>query len=209
MYHNDILVRMNNIIGISLYLLVVINPISKIVILSSLAKEKSYRDIRILAVKSTIYAMIILTLFTIAGNVVLNRIFHIELYSLKVAGGIILFSIGFNALIKGLFFEITKDEDLTAIALVPLASPMIAGPGSITASLSFSIEYGMIFTLVAIGIALIANCIFMLSIRVVYKLLNQYHFTGALIRITGLIVATLAVQMIFDGVKLWIETLHP
>lgn len=196
---------MNHLLEISIYLLVVINPVSKIAILASLAEKNGYREVRILAVKSTLYAMIILSLFTVGGTFIFEQIFHIQLYSIKVAGGIILFSIGFTALSRGLFFEIKEDDDITAIALVPLASPMIAGPGSITASLSFSVEYGIIVTLAGVAAALIANCLCMISIRMVYGLLHRYHFTGALIRITGLIVAALAVQMIFDGIKLWLQ----
>jgi multiple antibiotic resistance protein len=198
---------MDHLFEIALYLLVVINPVSKIVILSAFAEKASFREVRTMALESSLYAAIILSLFAVGGNFVLNKIFHIELYSLKVAGGIILFAIGFNALIKGLFFEVRQEDDLTTIALVPLASPMIAGPGSITASLSFSVEYGLVITLAAVAIALAANCIFMLSIRFVYSFLHKYHFTGALIRITGLIVATLAVQMVFDGIRLWHSSL--
>jgi multiple antibiotic resistance protein len=199
---------MNHLLEISLYLIVVINPVSKVAILASFAEKNDYRDVVMLAVKSTVYALIILALFTVGGTFIFERIFHIQLYSLKVAGGVILFSIGFTALSRGLFFEAKEDDDLTAIALVPLASPMIAGPGSITASLSFSVEYGIVVTLAAVSLALAANCLCMLSIRSIYGLLHRYHFTGALIRITGLIVAALAVQMIFDGVKLWMASVH-
>jgi len=59
----------------------------------------------------------------------------------------------------------------------------------------------IIGTLIAVGI----NLLFMLSIRFIYRFLQKSHVTGALIRITGLIVATLAVQMIGDGIALWLK----
>jgi len=120
---------MEHLLEIALYLTVVINPVSKIFILSAFSDHATPRDLRRLSVESSVYAALILVVFAAAGNIVLYKFFRIDLYSLKVAGGIILFTIGYTALTKGLFFEIKKDEELRDIAIVPLASPMIAGPG--------------------------------------------------------------------------------
>jgi multiple antibiotic resistance protein len=88
-------------------------------------------------------------------------------------------------------------KDITA---VPIAIPMIAGPATITAAVTFPANYGYTITVVSILFALLINLIFMLYARTIGNLLNKYNLMNPLIRIFGLIVATIGVQMILNGV---------
>lgn len=193
---------------LSLYLLALINPISKVFFLSSVVKGRAqFKKTAELAVRASVIAIIILLLFAVAGNLILTRIFHVEIYAFKILGGIVLFTMGYRALSKGAFFETDESTKLLDLAIIPLASPLIAGPATITGVISFSAEHGIITTSVAMLIAVAVNCIIMLGSGIISRLLTYYHLIGAFIRITGLIVSVMAVQMICDGVSTWYHTI--
>ncbi len=187
----------------SLYFLALINPASKIFLLSSIQPPLSGKKLLTLSFQSTIVAFIILLLVTVVGNLVLRHVFHVEIYSLKVAGGIILFIIGLQAVRNGRFYESSLHGSLSDLSVVPLGAPLIAGPGTIAAAISYRAASGIELTIIAISIALIVNFILMAGSIWIAKILDRFHVIGPLIRITGLIVAAVAVQMILSGIGEW------
>jgi multiple antibiotic resistance protein len=190
----------------SLYFLALINPASKVLILSSVEPAYSRKQLFNISAKSTFIALVILLLLAVAGYFVLKKIFHVEIYSLQVAGGIILFLIGLTAVRKGHFYEqdISGGED---ISIVPLAAPLIAGPGTITAAISFSSTAGIEMTVLSLIVAVMANFVIMLMSLWLGKILKRLHLIGPLIRITGLVVAAVAVQMVLTGLAQWVAPL--
>jgi multiple antibiotic resistance protein len=140
----------------------------------------------------------------------LEKVFKIDLYSLKVAGGVVLFIIGYTAMRKGVFYQNDNDEKTEIveddISIVPLAAPLIAGPGTITAAISFSAEFGLASTLTALGLAVFINFLLMLCSLWINRIFEKLYITGPIIRITGLIVAAVAVQMIFNGTAEWLTS---
>lgn len=185
----------------ALAMLALMNPISKMFIITTLPSDSDPHQIRHIAVKSSIIALFILLSFTLVGHFLLGTIFHVQIYAFKIAGGTVLLLRGFLALNKGLFFEHEKRTGLEEISIVPLASPMIAGPATITASVSFPARYGHSATITAIFVSVLITLGVMLSARLIGTVLIRYNLMGALIRITGLIVATIGVQMLCDGVS--------
>jgi len=173
-----------DLIQYTLYLLVLMNPISKIFILSVLAEQFSHDAMRKLIVKSTLFAWGILLVLGVGGNLVLDKIFHVQLYSLKTAAGIILFFVGYHALSKGVFFEVDEKQKPDDISLVPLASPMIAGPATITAAISLNTEHGYGLTFACVSLAIFINLFIMLLYRCVTSFMARYQIMGALVRIT-------------------------
>ena len=187
----------------SLYLLAMINPISKICILSVFSSDVERREMRHVVVTSTAVALGILLVVMLAGDFILREVFRVELYSLRVAGGAVLFWVGFKALTKGVFFEVGAQERFRDLSIVPLASPMIAGPATIAASLSLAAEAGLAAAVAAMAIAVGVNMLLMLASRRIGAALTRYNVMGALIRITGLIVTAIAVQMALKGLAEW------
>jgi len=191
----------------TLAFIALINPISKIFLISTLRENSTEAEIRRIVIKSSVVAAVILLTFIFLGNFLLAKFFHIQIYSFKIAGGVVLFMRGLDALNKGLFFEFNHKQKLEDMSIVPLASPMIAGPATITAAASFPAKYGMTVTSVSIILAVLINLfIMMLSPFITAHLIKQ-NIMGALIRITGLIVATIGIQMMLDGLREFIITL--
>lgn len=190
-----------------LALLALINPVSKIFVVSTLPGKLKDNEVNRIFIKASFVAACILLLFALVGNSLLTVVFHVTLYSFQMVGGIVLFLGGLKALNKGLFFEIEAKQKLEDMSIVPLASPMIAGPATITAAVSFPANYGMLTTLLSILVAVLLNLLVMFYARVISAYLKKYNFMGALIRITGLIVATIGVQMFLDGMGVYIHSL--
>jgi len=187
--------------------IVLINPVHKILVINSLQNQFSDTDLKYLSIKSSITAMIILIMFLFLGQLIFNYVFHIELYAFKITCGIVLMFNGLSGLQKGMFLQIDKNLKLQDVSAVPIAMPMIAGPATITAAVTFPSHYGKIITIIAILLALGLNLLIMLYAKIIGRVLIKYNFMNALIRITGLIVATIGLQMIFDGITNFIGTL--
>lgn len=187
----------------SLYLLALINPVSKIAVLSSLPVAQDRRQLSPVVYKSTFTAIVILVGAMSFGNFLLQSVFHVQLHALRVSGGAVLFWVGFNALRHGVFFEQDKEGEVVDLALVPLACPMIAGPATIAASITLVAKDGLPGPAASVLIALAVNGVFMLYVQPIAAALKRLNFLGAIIRITGLIVMTMGTQMVFDGLAQW------
>ena len=187
----------------SLYLLALINPVSKISILAAFPPDEERGVFGRVIGESSLAAAGILLVAMAAGDFILRTIFHVDLYSLRVAGGSVLFWIGFNALRKGVFYERDTHEHFADIAVVPLACPMIAGPGTITACLGLTSQNGLARAVAPMLLALGINTILMFFARPISVALDRWNILGAVIRFTGLIVMTIGTQMVLDGLRQW------
>jgi multiple antibiotic resistance protein len=180
-------------------LLALINPIQKIFVINSLQGQLNDKELRYISIKSSLTAFIILMIFLFLGNVIFSYIFRIQLYSFRVMCGFVLVYSGWVALQKGVLIDIGKDVRIQDIASVPIAIPMIAGPGTITATVTFPAQYGSLVTVLAVFAALGVNLIVMLYAKNIGKALIKLNLMSAFVRIIGLIIATIGIQMIFDG----------
>ena len=84
---------------------------------------------------------------------------------------------------------------------------MIAGPATITAVIALNINIGFIETAISTLLALTVNLVLMLYSISIGKILVRFNILGALVRITGLIVITIAIQMILQGISVWIKNI--
>ncbi len=198
---NDML---KDILIATLYFVVLINPISKVSVLTVLTSGHAHTDFTRLTLRASLVAGSILLLAMLFGDVIFRYIFRLELYSLRLAGGAVLFFFGFTALRKGVFFEQDTQTRFEEIALVPLACPMIAGPASIAAAITLHAQEGYLRSGVAIILAVLINHIVMMFSRQISTLLGHYNVLGALVRLTGLIVMSIGTQMVFDGISTWL-----
>jgi len=180
-------------------LLALINPIQKIFLINSLQNQLNDSELKYISIKSSITAFIILVFFLFLGNVIFTYVFRIELYSFRVTCGMVLVYSGWMALHQGVLINLGKDVSIRDISSVPIAIPMIAGPGTITATVTFPAQYGSLVTVSAVFAALAVNLVIMLFAKNIGKVLIKLNLMSALVRIIGLIIATIGIQMIFDG----------
>ncbi len=165
---------------------------------------------RQVALRGTIIGSAILIVFMLAGSSLLDTL-GITMSAFRVAGGLLLFYIAFEMVfekrqerhVKAASRAITKD-DIHNVAVFPLAIPLIAGPGSISASILLASEFST-FTerLVLIGILASIAILLYIALALADRLDRIIGDTGRIIatRLLGILLAALSVQYIADGVK--------
>ena len=188
-------------------ILALVNPVQKIFVITSLQNQFTDKDLKYLSIKASITAFVILVLFIFLGQAIFNYVFHIQLYAFQVTCGAVLFYNGISGLQKGVFLQLDQNVKLKDLSAVPIAIPMIAGPATITAAVTFPAHYGWEITILSIFAALGVNLLMMLYSRPIGNVLTKFNIMNALIRITGLIVATIGVQMVFTGISNFITTI--
>lgn len=196
----ELIPQIPHIISATVAMLALVNPIQKIFLISSLRENLNDSQIRTIILKSSVIAFITLLVFLAFGNIIFHYVFHIQLYAFRITCGSVLVYSGLMALNKGVIIQIDKNIRIQDISSVPIAIPMIAGPGTITAAVSFPNEYGASATILAILLSLVINYLIMRSARHTGKFLIKHNFMSPLLRIIGLIVATIGIQMMSDGV---------
>lgn len=188
-------------------LLVTIGPIETAVVFAGLTSGIHRSDRISLAARSVLIAVSVLLLFALAGGIVLSLL-HISLPAFRVAGGALLFlqaltltfsSPGLSSISEG---ERREAEQPGDIAVFPLAFPLIAGPGSLSAAV---LVMGRAQSLVEAGgvLGMIVVCALLtwLAMLAADRLVRLLGSTGADVvgRISGVLLAGLAIQFIFDG----------
>lgn len=165
---------------------------------------------RYLAVRATLIAGAILLLFAVFGRAVLEA-FGITLPALRVAGGLLLFLIAIDLVfardsggVSATSEETAEARERKDISVFPIATPLIAGPGTIGATIVLIADSDGPTAAVVIVTALCAvlalTCALMLIAPTVQRVLGV---TGVHVisRVMGLLLAALAVQFIFDGIS--------
>jgi multiple antibiotic resistance protein len=198
---------LSDIFNITIFLIALINPISKIVVISVFPDSVSFRETARISIRSSVAAFIMLAAFAVSGHFILDSVFHVELYAFQIVGGFVVFFYGFQALRQGVFFEADSHQNIMDLSIVPIASPLIAGPATITATISLCAQNPIPLVMAAIALALGVNLLFMIVARFITKPLEKLNLMGALIRITGLFVAAIGVNLALNGLKAFMRTM--
>ncbi|WP_456395746.1 MarC family protein [Thermococcus sp.] len=199
---------MAEILSSALLMLIMIDPSDKILLVSLLREDFHIEDIKTLIVRANMIGFILLVLFALTGKIILQEIFHIDLNALRVAGGFVLFKIGLEALESGGMVTLKKEKNILALAAVPVATPLIAGPAAITTAITLTAEYGMAVSTAAIFIAILLTAMVMAA--ALYAMKNVRKTTlGVFIRIIGLFTMAIGAQMMVQGAAgIYLSMLH-
>lgn len=184
------------LVGLAIQLYAIMDPIAALPQLMNVIEALNPSDARTLINRVTLAVALLLTVFTIGGNYIL-MLFGISITSLRVAGGVILMAVALDTLITG--HKPSKIE-LGEYAVVPLATPLIVGPGTMTLLIVSTGVYGVITTLTAAYIAFIFVYLTLRLAPHIVKLTGP-TFVNGLGRFMSLIIASFAVEMLFKGVK--------
>ncbi|MPZ12661.1 MAG: NAAT family transporter [Kiloniellaceae bacterium] len=187
-----------------------IGPLDVAAIFAALTPHNTSSERRAIAVKGTLMALGILLLFAAFGDALLH-LFGISLAALRTAGGILLLLIAIDMVFArpsgGVTTTEEENREATAkhdISVFPLATPLIAGPGAMGATILLVAnaegDWQIIGLVVASLIAMLAlTCLLMLVAAQIQRL---FGITGlhVISRVFGVLLAALAVQFIFDGI---------
>ena len=117
-------------------LFIIVNPSSTLALFSAITSSYIKKERRKTAKNAAVYAAILLIIFAFAGSGILTFL-NIQIYSLRIAGGILLAFVGLDMVRRGQQFGESKPGkgQKADYALVPLAMPSLAGPGAITVTI--------------------------------------------------------------------------
>ena len=164
-----------------------------------------------IAIRATLIASAILAFFTVLGSPILAQL-GVSVAALQTAGGIILLMIAIDMIFArpGGAIKLTPPEGAEAqtredVAVFPLATPLLAGPGAMSAGILLAANasdepFGLAIVVASLACVMIAT----LALLLLAQELNRVMGITAqrvLIRVFGILLAALAVQALFNGIK--------
>jgi multiple antibiotic resistance protein len=187
-----------------------IGPIDVAAMFAALTSSTSPREKRSIAIRGTLIAAVILVTFAFLGEVMLASL-GISLAALRTSGGILLLLIGIEMVFArpSGATSATEEEAREAqgkgdIAVFPLATPLIAGPGAMGAAilLMAGAEGDVLHQVIVLGSLVAVLILTLLCLFVATQLQRFLGVTGMHVvsRVFGVLLAALAVQFIFDGI---------
>jgi multiple antibiotic resistance protein len=192
-------------------ILIIVNPLGATLIYVSLTSnlDRPMRDS--IARDSCRFAILLLLFVAVLGAWIL-QIFGISLEAFRIAGGILLFGIGMEMVYaktsrtKLTATEKYESRDMEDIAIMPIAIPMIAGPGAITTTIVLMNE-AIALTPLAIGVVFAS---IILSIAITYFMMKNSDYImskvgqreyRAINRLMGMLLIAIAVQFVLTGIR--------
>lgn len=186
-------------------LFLVMDPIGNIPMFLSLLRQVDEARRKRVILREVLIAFAVLALFLFFGKYVLSAL-HITEPALGIAGGVVLFLIAVR-----MVFPWGRDQNVESQTgeplVVPLAIPLIAGPSAMATVILFSNQApGRIWTwFLALVIASVAGLAVLLSADVLRRRLGA-RFLTAIERLMGMILATLSVQMLLNGIREYVQS---
>ena len=182
--------------SIALLLFIVLDPFGNLVTLNTLLAASTPARRRRIIVRESLIALGILLLFVVGGRAILNAL-GLQPYTLGIAGGIVLFMIAL-----GMVFptrRVIDDDPLEDPLVVPIAMPLIAGPGAISIVMLLSQQTSAASVAAGVLLAWIPTLALLIASTWVFKRLGP-RGSQALERLMGILLVVIAVQMVLDGV---------
>jgi multiple antibiotic resistance protein len=188
--------------------LFIVDPVAAIPTYLVITQQESPTERRRTARRACIAMTVLLVVFGATGTM-LFRAFGITLAAFRTAGGLILWYVAMDMLHGERRTQEGRDEVYEGqlkedVALTPLAIPMLAGPGAISTAIVLAGQaHGAAQSAVVYASIILTGLISYVSLRLGEPLLGRLGKTGIRVvtRIMGLILAAVAVQFVFSGVR--------
>jgi len=193
-----------------LTLLLIMDPFGSIPVFLGQLKHLSAARRRLVIVRELVIALIVLALFLWFGQNVLSGL-HLDQPALQISGGVILFLIALKMIFPG---EVSAsggdmeappapvDASRKEPLIVPLAVPLVAGPSAMAYVILISTQYPdrKLEWLAGLSMAWAVSVVVLLMADALSKWLGERVIT-AIERLMGMILTTLAIQMLLDGLR--------
>ena len=187
-----------DIVRSTIALFVVIDPIGSVPVFVALTQKMESGERASVTKTAIITAAGLLFVFAVAGTQILS-IFSITISSFMVAGGVLLFIVAIELLTHG-EWRFAGAGAQGESGVVPLAFPLLAGPGAITAVMISFQTAGLMVTALSIVIVIGITYVVLVYVEKIYRVLGR---RGSIIvtRVFAVLIAAIAVQFIVDGAR--------
>ena len=187
-----------------------VGPIEAAVLFATLTPKMARAERRSIAFRATLIAAMILGFFTLLGGPILSQL-GVSIAALQTAGGVVLLLIAIDMIFArpGGSIKLSPSEGAEAqsrddVAVFPLATPLLAGPGAMSAGILLAANaHGEPLGLAIVAAALAAVMAATLALLLLAHELNGMMSLTAqrvLVRVFGILLAAIAVQALFNGI---------
>jgi multiple antibiotic resistance protein len=184
------------VISTALLLFIVLDPFGNLVTLNTLLRRSDPARRRRIIAREAAIALGILLLFVFAGGRILHAL-GLQPYTLGISGGIVLFMIALGMVFPAR--RVIDDEGMEDPLVVPIAMPLIAGPGAISTVILLAQNNPLRDVTLGVGLAWLATAVILTLSPLVFRLLGD-RGAIALERLMGILLVMLSVQMVLDGI---------
>ena len=198
---------LQHFITILIPLVIIMDPLGNLPFFLLFTEQNTLKEKRKMAAIASLAACLILIFFGLTGDFIL-RFFNISLPAFQIAGGLIFFiyALQMLRLIPGGIKTTRKEEqegiEKQNVALVPLATPLLAGPGAITAVLVWQHRPDIPISMPLLFIVIITACLGIYFVFYFGEWIRKMMGVGGIrvvTRLMGLLLAVIAVQFIVSG----------
>jgi multiple antibiotic resistance protein len=185
-------------------LFIIVDPLGNIPIFIGLTENVPDAQKKKVFNTAILVGVILLLIFAFTGQEILT-LFGLSIFSFEVAGGILLLIISIRILISGT--RESTESSPESLGAVPIAIPLLVGPGAITTTIFTLQAYGNEIAIIAVLIVLSLTWVILRFMNSIYKFLGK---TGSLViaRVMALLIAAIAVQYILTGLTHFTASTH-
>jgi multiple antibiotic resistance protein len=178
-------------------LFIIVDPIGNVPIFMGLTSNMSREERRKTFETAIIISFVLLNIFALAGQSILS-IFNISIHSFKIAGGLLLLIISMKILLHGMWEE--KYLSSRSIGVVPIAFPLLVGPGAITLTIVNIQTAGVLITVISVIVVLLITWLILRAIEPINSFLGE---TGSVVisRLMAVFIAAIAIEFIASGIR--------
>jgi multiple antibiotic resistance protein len=179
----------------------IIDPVGCILIFQAYAQGFGLRDRVTAACVATGAAFLMLLAFSLGGDDALEYL-GISQESFRVAAGLLLLPAAYRLVMEGHPGLVSASQTASPwdFALVPMATPLIAGPGALAATTAFTAQVGAANTIGAFSIVLLITLVALLAADWLFRMAGE-SLLRLMARIVGIVLFAIAVDFILDGVR--------
>lgn len=180
-------------------LVVIVDPLGTVPVFVALTAHRTPAQRRWAAVQSAALAGVLIAVFALFGRILLGYL-NVSVQSLAIAGGLLLLLVALE-MFRG---HATSPESNVNVVLVPLATPLLAGPGAIAAVMVLSNRHTDFAGRLGVIIGVVAVVIIVAVVLLIAGLLSRVlrpALVDFLTRILALLLSAIAVQLIVDAVR--------
>jgi multiple antibiotic resistance protein len=190
--------------------LAMLNPLGILPVFIGMVEDLDDKTARRMALRASFAAFLIIASFCIFGHLIF-RIFGITIPAFQIAGGIIVFFIGYHML-NGEESQIRFQKEMSPeelkqavsnIAVTPLGMPLLAGPGTIATAMNFVGSNKSLTNVIVVIILFAIICFLTYLLFLSAKKIAALMGTGLIkiiTRVMGLILTVIAIQMLIMGI---------
>jgi multiple antibiotic resistance protein len=181
-------------------LFIILDPLLSVPIFAAMTTGQTAKEIHRQAFIAVAVAGGLMYVFLFFNTMIFDLL-GLNMPSFQIAGGILLFLLGMQEAL-GIDIGRCKDHSKTAAGVV-IGTPLLCGPGTITTVMLLANSYGLLIPFIAITLSLIATWLVLYFAADIQRVVGDV-VTDIMGKVLGMLVAAIAVKIVFSGIKLLI-----